>query len=250
MTMFHTNVMQKPLALFTGLLAGGAVAFSTIPAQAASFNATDAAGCAGQTTCNVNGFTLTADPAGYKITSKNLDGNLGIGVSANGEAKAPDPSWGEIDFGEALKVLLPSTSVLEYLDLGFLFQPGVNHDRVFEQLKVTTNTGLEAILKITGTTTATWSFLGSGSVVNIDPSLKGDGGIYRVWNPFADNKISSFTITVPVREYNRNQSWGSDGVLIGAGTATVPEPGTMAALAGVVTVAGLGLRRSKEQSDA
>jgi len=129
--------MNKQLSLsLASVVAVGTIAAFQSTANAASFTAQDAvsAGCVGSQNCTVNGFKLSATddstPANSRtITQKTVNGLLGLGVS-NGTN--PDPSGGEIDFNEILNVEFGRALTLKYLDLSFLYQPGVFNDKVFE----------------------------------------------------------------------------------------------------------------------
>jgi PEP-CTERM motif len=227
----------QQLSTGLGLVASSAIALSAIPTQAASFTVQDATGCVGSVTCTVNGFALTASK---KITQKTVGGISGLGVAAD----ASDPSQGEIDRDETLKVLFPAVSALKELQLSHLYQPGVYADRVFEKAQITALdalgnlTNLVATLTVTGNKTAEVT---SGDVTNISPSLNKKGGSYLISDLFGDLEIGGFILTAlsngPATSF-RN----SDFTLTAVAT-TVPEPGTLTALLGVGVIGGLVSRR-------
>ncbi|WP_052646632.1 PEP-CTERM sorting domain-containing protein [Spirulina subsalsa] len=240
----------NPTALISGLAAAGAIAASGMTAQAASFTARDAeaAACANQQVCVVNDFfTLTAGNDMY-LTHKSFEGFYGLGIAENPDPNLQwkdDPSWGEIDSnGEFLRVDLAVTKALRSIDLNFLYQPGVNSDRVFEVAEITATlldgSFLTHTLTVTGDTSASWS--GTGSVVNVSPSTAGGGGWYSILNPFGDLEVASLSFAaVRVNDSLTRQSWDSDYTL--KGIATVPEPATVLGLVGVAALAGFGVRR-------
>lgn len=243
----------KSISIFAGLIASTALAFSTAPARAASFSAQDAIdqGCVGQNSCTVNGFfNLSATKDGVanpQITKKIESGVTGLGVAkyANNldyrDTVNGDPSGGEIDYGETLKVGFNTASVVDFLDLSYLYQPGVYADEVYEIAQVTSlGTVISGLLTVTGNTTATWS-LADGTVQNLSASLVGSGGSYRIYNPFGSTSITGFSLTPklngPATSF-RNSDFSLSGV------KTVPEPGAVGALLGVGLLAGLTRRRS------
>lgn len=249
--------LQK-LATALGCIASGAIALSSTSAKAASFTSQDVvgAGCVGQTTCTVDGFTLTASKTGYaspEMTEKTVGGILGIGVAKDADnlnfkdTVNGDPSGGEIDRDETLKVLFPAVSALKKLQLSFLYQPGVFADQVFEKAKITALdaagnlTSLFATLTVTGDTTA---IVTSGDVTNISPSLNKKGGSYLISDLFGGQEIGGFVLTA-LSNGSATSFRNSDFTLTAVATS-VPEPGTMAALLGVGALAGVTSRRRKK----
>lgn len=247
------NLMKlKQASTIVGLLASSALAFSVAPAHAASFTAADgvAAGCVGQTSCVVNDFfTLTAGPGAKEITQKTEGGVLGLGVAQDADKlnfkKGGDQSGGEIDVDEVLTVAFAKTSILDFLDLSFLYRPGVYADRVFEIALVDVlGSAMQGMLTVTGQTSATWSL--GGTVTNLSPSKKGSGGSYRIDNPFGDMKIAGFSL-FPKDNSNVASFHDSDFSLSAVGATAVPEPATVVGLLGVAALGKFGLRRKKAQ---
>ncbi|WP_017304856.1 PEP-CTERM sorting domain-containing protein [Spirulina subsalsa] len=244
-------------ALISSLAAAGAIAATGMPAQAASFTASDAAGCAGLTSCVVNDFfTLTAGDGKY-LTYKEFALVDGVGVSATEDIKK-DPSWGEIDSnGERLIVDFAKATALRSIDLSFLYKDGVNSDRVNEVAKVTATlldgSLVTHTLSVLGDTLAGWSGNYDGTAVkNMSPSIAFDGvnhagGWYSILNPFGDLEVASLEFTaVRLNDSLARQSWDSDYAL--KGIKTVPEPATVLGLMGVATLAGFTARRRRVDS--
>jgi hypothetical protein len=264
---------KKSLA-FIGLITSSALTLSSNPAQAFSFNPASTGTSANLGTCSslggsfkglsdskmptcktADGFTLEAAPIGKNLQGKQVGGIVGVGVSD--KVKKPtyvaDPVHGEIDYGESIKLTLPNPKdVLKNIGLSFLYQPGVFGDKVFEQAKIVTDTGLTGYLKVTGNTSATWSFAGGGAVTNLSPSTGHGGGYYNIDNPFGNEQFTFLTLT-PVTYvtdfYGKSieaLSTNSDFALAHATAVTkaVPEP---TAIAGLGLVGGLLLatRRRK-----
>ncbi|MDY6783904.1 MAG: PEP-CTERM sorting domain-containing protein [Cyanobacteriota bacterium] len=183
-------------------------------------------------------FTLTAsDPVDGFLQGKMVDEDefvKGVGITVPGEGPVP----AEIQAGELLTATLDKASVIDFIELSFLYRPGVFGDKVFEVAQITTDTGLMGSLEITGESSATWSL--GGVVSNLDLSKEVEGGYYRIDNPFGDINISSLLFTAPT-EGNRPPT-DSDYALVAIGATPgdiadpIPEP---AALLGLTVVGGL-----------
>jgi hypothetical protein len=251
---------------FIGLITSS-IALSSNPAQA--FNLTtgiNSGSCSALTapftgnlstatlpTCTTDdGFTIKAAPTGKQLQGKKVNGIIGVGVSGTSQDDPTDAVKGEVDYRESIKLTLPNPKdVLTNIGLSFLYQPGVFSDKVNEAVKITTDTGLEGILKVTGNASATWSFLGGGLVTNLSPSTNQGGGYYNIDNPFGNLKFTSLTLSpLTYNISSNNQSLGledsanSDFALTHASAKSVPEP---TAIAGLGLVGGLLLatRRRK-----
>lgn len=264
----------KKSLTFIGLITSSALALSSNPAQAFSFNpasvgtSADLGTCSGlggsfkglsaakMPTCKTaDGFTLEAAPKGKNLQGKEVGGIHGVGVSDKvySPTYVADPVHGEIDNGELIKLTLPKAGdILKNIGLSFLYQPGVLADKVFEKATITTNTGLVGYLTVTGNTSATWSFLGGGAVTNLSPSTGNGGGYYNIDNPFGNAIFSSLTLTpfTYIKDASGNAiqavSTNSDFALAHATAAarSVPEP---TALAGLGLIGGLLLVSRRRQ---
>ncbi|MBD0265270.1 MAG: PEP-CTERM sorting domain-containing protein, partial [Tolypothrix sp. Co-bin9] len=180
------------------------------------------------------------------LQGKKVNDVIGVGVSGNKGGR--DVVAGEINYGESIKLTLPNPKdVLESIGLSFLYRPGVFADKVWEAARITTNTGLEGILTVTGNTSATWSFLGGGLVTNLSASSNKGGGYYDIANPFGNEKFDFLTLTpFTYGSVPQNNSANSDFALAHATAVTkaVPEPTTLAGL-GLVGGLLLTTRRRK-----
>lgn len=244
---------------FIGLITSSALALSSNPAQAFNFNtSTDLGSCSAlagpftssglsSTTIKPNcktadGFTITPNPEGKELQGKKVNDVIGVGVS--GKKPVRDVVGGEINYGESIKLTLPNPGdVLKSIGLSFLYRPGVFADTVWEAARITTNTGLEGILTVTGKDTASWSL--GGTVTNLSPSKGNGGGYYDIANPFANARFDFLTLTpVTYNSVAHNSSANSDFALTHATATAVPEP---TAIAGLGLVGGLLLatRRRK-----
>ncbi|MBE3063515.1 MAG: hypothetical protein IMZ69_00665, partial [Spirochaetes bacterium] len=133
------------------------------------------------TTVVLGGATVSAGPASDPSTKflfrKEMGGFKALGVVPCANFVYPstnctDPSQGEIDAGEYINMTFGAQAIKEFT-LGFMYQPGVYGDTVFEAAIVLANgtTGTSGRLTVTGNTLATWSFAG-GTVVNISPATE------------------------------------------------------------------------------
>ena len=215
------------------LVAGSVVALSTAPAQAFNFASGNLSGCTtGGTTCTTNdGFTIQAN--GGTLEAKTVNGVTGVGVGAQSVIA-------EINAGESLDLLLPGGSgILKSLDLGFMYQPPVFSDEVFERATVIAD-GLTGFLTVLSDTTARWEVasLGINQILTaVSPSTPNGGGLYSILNPFANTVVSSVRLQPYVYENVAPDFRNSDFSLMGAqAEQAVPEPAT---LAGLGIVAGL-----------
>lgn len=241
----------KQTTLCFGLITGSWLVTTGSSAIAASFSAADAGLCVGQNSCIVNDFfTLTAQPDNKEITRKTIGGVQGLGVADDASNFGSDLSRGELDFGEVLRVDFARSSVLEYLDLSFLYQPGVYEDEIFEVAQVTTDAGV-GTLSITGDASAVWSL--GATVVNLSPSLINNGGSYRISNPFGDALVSRFDLT-PVLNTDgegniptgfANTDFALSAVETADAGVEVPEPSTTTALLGLGALVGLSWYRKR-----
>lgn len=253
----------KKVSTYLSVLAGGALALSTAPAQAFNFTTgSSLGGCSALAgpfysgpydqqisnyttpSCTTgDGFTLTA--TGGLLQGKIVNDVTGVGIT-NGPN---DPAPGEINTGEELTLGLPGTGgILESLGLSFLYRPGVFSDKVYEVAAAVSDTNLTGTLRITSPTTAVWNVAGLGIVDQIVNAVSGSnpdgGGWYNIANPFGNSSLSSLVLkplpgSTTANPYNPTNQWlnsfeNSDFSLVSAKVkeaSSIPEPGTLAGLA-------------------
>jgi hypothetical protein len=256
----------KKVAGFVGLMAGSVLAVSTSPAQAFDLNSGSSVGtCAPLTggyytgpygqvissatagSCTTNdGFTLTAN-TGSVLQGKTVGGVKGVGITTNPADPLTDTP-GEIDNSEALSLTHATGGIFNYIDLSFLYQPGVYSDEVFEVASIVANDGTAGILRITGNSTAQWIVGGVVQAVTaLSNSVEGAGGRYRVFNPFGDKFLTSLTLTAVQQPGVPGNYQNSDYGLVGAQLKSVPEPTT---LAGLSIVGGLLVASRRRKANA
>lgn len=237
----------QTLSLSLSALTVGAASLLSAPAQAATLSAGNCLGNAANCSYSDPFFSLSArDGAGSaQLTRKTFEGYTGIGVATSGTTDInDDPSWGEIDFDETLDVTFASAKVLDKLDLGFLYQPRVNHDRVFEKASITARlldgSFVTETFSVTGNTTG--SLTGSGTVNNLSPSTPGGAGLYSLKGIFGRAEILGFSVTAidSGKNFSR-QSWDSDFVV--AGAKAVPEPSIVLGLLGFGALGAVSRRQ-------
>lgn len=237
----------QTLSLSLSALTVGVASLLSAPVQAATLSAGNCVGDAANCSYSDPFFSLSAsDGAGSaQLTRKTFEGYTGIGVATRGTTDIKqDPSWGEIDFDETLNVTFAAAKVLDELELGFLYQPGVNYDRVFETAKITATLSdgsfLENTFSITGNNTGTLS--NGGTVTNLSPSTPSGAGSYLLSGLFNRQSIVSFSVTAVDSGQNfSRQSWDSDFVV--AGAKAVPEPSIVLGLLGVGALGAVSRRK-------
>lgn len=247
----------QTLSTGIGLIATGAIALASTPAQAFNFTTGSSLGACGVlvdnmvvpdftaqlddtvgvTSCKTaDGFTLSTQD-GY-LQGKQVDDPSdprGVGISGSRN----DLVKGEINKGELLSAILDKASKIASIDLSFLYLPPVYGDIVHE-IAVITAGGTEGQLKVTSQNSATWSL--GGLVTNLDLSKKGEGGAYSIANPFGDTLISALQFTVPPVG---NSFKYSDYSLVAIEKASVPEPATLLGLAAVGGLMAASRRNKK-----
>ncbi|HBL12623.1 MAG TPA: hypothetical protein DD379_14710 [Cyanobacteria bacterium UBA11162] len=255
----------KKVSVCLGLAAGSALAFSSAPAQAFSFNTGDNLGtCSGLLpvpgtlpSCTTgDGFGIIAKPDGYLLRSKTVNGVTGIGIQATNPV-APgdgfDAVRDEIDKGEFMHLIAPtSNTVLKDLGLAFLYRRAElgtpNFSDLINEIAYVDVFGAGGVDLGTGTltvlddgATALWEF---GDIVqNVTGNFTGSGpGYANISNPFGNQGIEKLVLRVNQSQSDNFQQ--SDYGLVNASVDTsIPEPAALAGL-GVVG-AGLVLSRRR-----
>lgn len=222
----------KQILASTGLISGAIIALSTGSAQAFSLQTGEDLGSCdfsqALSSCETDdGLRLTAggQTDSPLLTTKTVGGITGVGVQDKGTNK-------EIGAGESILLeAINGPSFFEYIELSFLYQPEEYDDDVFEVAILETDKGI-GTLTITGDNTAEYSFNGKTTILNaLSPSTFGNGGSYRIDNPFGNIQVGQVKLTTPTTGENSKQH---DYSLVAAkATQDVPEPGSAAAVLGL-----------------
>lgn len=204
-------------------------------AHATTITGADLATCAGTAgPCSpATGVTLSS--TGGTITSNNVGGVVGIGISGA-------PTTGEIDSPEQLTIDFASAVTLNSFRVGAFFN-GPEFGDFNERGQVTINNGVATYtFDVLGDSTATISS-GLGTVVNCGLSVAGGAGCYDfTGNPLGNTLITRLVFTA----INNTPGFNSDYTLAGLSftPAAVPVPGALGLMAlGLGGIAGFGRRR-------
>jgi hypothetical protein len=179
----------------------------------------------GQTTANFGGVTVTASGGSFtKITSVGTGSASVVGINTGFVDHEVDMDHEQftINFGSG-------GAVVSEVTLGLLFQGGQWGVKVNEQARLKPTTGssgdcstLNCLLSADGT----FKNLAAG-VTTLSPGVEGEGGIFKIVNPFGNTLISKLDL-LPFNAGGRGASASSFGLVsVSYTTSTIPEPGTL-----------------------
>ena len=222
-----------------------ALAFGFVASPAFSTVVTiDANGItAGTNTANFVGATMTSTGGNFtKATSGGVNPTQYIGVSGGAVAN-------ELDGSQRITLGFSSGAVISEITLGMLFLAGQAGDVATEaaQLQTIGGTSCAAGGFVFCTLSAAGSFRGSTlGVTNLSPATGGNGGIFRITNPFGSDLISELQMSpwLIAGTGAANSDFGL--VSITYTTTAIPEPGSLALVGlGVVGLALAGRRSAR-----
>jgi hypothetical protein len=200
-------------------LAFGGVAAS---ANATDINASNWGPCLGNTSCTVDGATLTGSA---KFDQKSNNGGPGLGIST--------ATGGEIDIGETVGVNLGAAMTVTSIQLLFLYNGPEYNDRAeIAQITADNNTYTLSLGSLLDDTSGLWS--GAGSVSKCGTTLGSGSGCFLLTNPFASTvQFLGFTALAGNPPFSGPGTNNSDYAIgrITAERKPVPEPGTLALFA-------------------
>jgi hypothetical protein len=203
---------------------------------------------AGSTTANFTGATMTSTGGTFtKATSPGVNPTQYIGVSGGAVANEVDGSQRiTLSFGAG-------GAVINELVIGMLFPHSVAGDLFNEAAQAVTvggsctSAGLGAcILSATGATTAVWRGSPFG-VENLVPATGGNGGIFKITDPFGSDLLSSasFLAYLIAGSGDSNSDWGLVSITYTT-AAVIPEPGTLMLVSlGMLGLGFAGRRRAR-----
>lgn len=215
--------------------------FAAIPALAFGFVASpafsatvviDANGVTtGTSSASFLGATLTSTGGSFsKSTTPGINPNTVIGVNAGYIGTEVDVS------GERLSLTFGSTgAIVNQITVGMLFLSSAGGDTYNEAVQLLTNGGSTCATSSTVYCILSASGFYRGALVqNISPATAGNGGIFRITNPFGSELISTLDL-VPWAIGTPGAANSDFGLVsITYTTTAIPEPGT-------IVLAGLGL---------
>jgi hypothetical protein len=206
-----------------------AFAFMGSPAFSATINASGFT--VGQTSATFSNATVTATGGSFtKVTSVGTSPTSVVGISTGFVANEAD-----VDAEQFTINFSGGGAVVSEVTLGLLFQKGQWGVAVDEQARLKPTTGstgdcstLNCLLSANGT----FKNLAAG-VTGLSPGVEGEGGIFKIVNPFGSAVISKLEL-LPFNAGGSGATASSFGLVsITYTTAAIPEPGTL-------TLVGLG----------
>jgi hypothetical protein len=201
---------------------------------------------AGANTANFVGATMTTTGGNFtKATSPGANPTAYIGVSGGVVAN-------EVDASQKLTIGFTDTgAVISEITLAMMFLSGEAGDLNSEAARLTALGGTScAPGGIFCLLSANGVFRGSTlNVENLSPATGGNGGIFKITNPFGSDLISQLTFS-PWIFASGSGSANSDFGLVSITytTTAIPEPGSLALVGlGVIGLALAGRQRARRR---
>jgi len=180
----------------------------------------------GSSSASFLGANLTSVGGSFTTTTTTgINPSTAIGISGGSVGDEVDVS------GEKITLSFGSTlAVVNEITLGMLFLKGVSGNQINEAAQLQTSGGVACA---NGSTTCILSAVGvwRGSIFGVQtlsPATEGNGGIFRIANPFGSELISSLDILA--WKFTPAGAANSDFGLVSVTyttTTVIPEPGTL-----------------------
>ncbi|MEZ5317446.1 MAG: PEP-CTERM sorting domain-containing protein [Vicinamibacterales bacterium] len=217
------------------VLAVAAVLWVAAPASASTIGLADIQACGAVSTCSAGGATATA--IGGDFSWQSLNGWDGYGVSGGSVE-------GEIDGGEAIEIAFDAPSLVQSMQLIFLYEPPTYNDvehgptddeaASIEAFAGGISLGVVTV-QVTGFTTAT-----GGALTNLSIADETGGGAWLLTSPFGSQPIDLLRITPA----NPGPDASYSDLSLGTTTfEAVPVPEPVSVLLVGAGLVGLGRRR-------
>lgn len=197
----------------------------------------------GATTANFMGATMTSTGGSFTTaTSPGINQTPYIGVSGGAVAN-------ELDGTQKLTIAFSETgAVVSEMVLGMLFLSGQAGDGVNEAARAQniggTNCGLGMTFCILSSS-GVWRGSTTG-VTNLSPATGGNGGIFRITNPFGSDLISQIQLLPWLISGTGAANSDFGLVSITYTTTAIPEPGTLVLVSlGMLGLVFAGRRRAR-----
>ncbi|MEZ5276866.1 MAG: hypothetical protein R3F07_10850 [Opitutaceae bacterium] len=173
---------------------------------------------------------LTTPPSGATFTA--VGGSLGTKSQAGFTilGVTGGPSGNEIDIGQSLLIDFTAAQRFDSLSLGLLFDGPEYNDNMEIAAALTDGSATVFTLKATGTTSATWTGFAGATVTNIGSAVNGEGGAWRIDNPFGALGVTQLRLYPLSSAPTQNES---DFGLHAFRTTAVPEAGSTLTLLGL-----------------
>jgi len=215
----------RKLRRYVAALPPLAFGFMGSPAFSAVIDATGFT--VGQTSANFSNAAVTATSGSFsKVTSVGTGATTVVGISTGFVATEAD-----ID-GELFTINFSGGgAVVSEVTLGLLFTQGQWGGAANEQARLKPTTGISgdcSTLNCLLAADGTFKNLTAG-VTTLSPGTEGQGGIFKIVNPFGSTVISKLEL-LPFDVGGGSSGANSDFGLVSITYTTVPEPGTLALL--------------------
>jgi hypothetical protein len=202
---------------------------------------------AGANSANFAGATMTSTGGNFtKATSGGINPTQYIGISGGAVAN-------ELDRSQKLTLgFTDSGAIISEIVLGMIFLADEAGDKKNEAAQLQTlggscNAGLAACILSASGTNAVWRGAAIGNQNVLSPATGGNGGIFRIVNPFGSDLISQLQLMPFLTSLSTSANNSDFGLVsITYTTTAIPEPGTLVLVSlGMLGLVFAGRRRAR-----